>query len=157
MSSGLREAAAALIQDAPEPTVLAILKLLIAAIESPPARSLHPVTLPAPRAAPPPRKTAATAAAPIDENWERLRRQVRVTMKERGLGFAGVGQAIERSGVAVRVDLTSRKPPRPAVIAKLQGWLEQAPEVAVQAATFPGNGASRVHAEPDFDTVGTAD
>jgi hypothetical protein len=171
--TALRQAASALINTAGAPTVLAALRALLAdpefAVEAaalplrPPQSLPEPARtqalgLPAPRPArDKPAVGAKSAATPSDPEWDTLRREVRQAMTTRGLDFADLGQAIGRSGTAVMIDLTSRRAPRPPVQAKLKAWLEQAaPAVAAYAATFPGNGASSVHASTDL-SLGTAD
>jgi hypothetical protein len=68
-------------------------------------------------------------------------------MAQLDVDFAGVGEAIGRSAVAVRIDLSSKWPPRPAVLAKLQTWLDQAaPAVAApipfRSSEYRGNGSN---------------
>jgi hypothetical protein len=137
--SGVRDAAVALIAEAPETTVFAILKMLIAAIE--PARAPEARLPPARQPELPPRaKPAAAAAVPIDESWEELRRRVRTAMVERGANWSDIAAAIGRSEIAVRISLGSRRPPKPIVRSRLQAWLEQAaPVVAAASAPFPGS------------------
>jgi hypothetical protein len=137
---GVRDAAVALIAEAPEATVFTILKMLIAAIEPVPARAAQVPPSPAPRPVLSPRAKPA-AATSVDENWETLRRQVRTTMAEQGANYADIAAAIGRSEIAVRISLGSRRPPKPIVRSRLQAWLEQAaPAVAAAPAPFPGSG-----------------
>lgn len=154
--SALRQAATALINTAPAPTVLAALQALLAdpafAADAPvlprrPAQSapesaiartpVLPVLRPA-RDKPTARANAA--AAPSDPEWDVLRSSVRQAMAARGLDFAGLGQAIRRSEIAVRIALGSRKPARPVVQTRLREWLTNgaagAPEVAAQPIPF---------------------
>jgi hypothetical protein len=63
-------------------------------------------------------------------------------MKERGANYADVAAAISHSATATRIDLTSRKPARPSMQAKLVSWLDEAPAVAAPLA-FPGPGTER--------------
>jgi hypothetical protein len=137
---GVRDAAAALIGVAPESTVLTVLRMLVDSLAPAPARSPEVPSPPVPRRVLAPRAKPATAA-PIDENWEELRRKVRATMAERSLDYTDMAVAIGRSAVALKIDLSRRQPPRPALQAKLQTWLEQAaPAVAAASAPFPGSG-----------------
>jgi hypothetical protein len=135
--SGLHDAAVALIAEAPETTVIAVLKMLIAAIEPTPVRPLEAPLRPAPR--PSPSRRAPAAAAPVDEDWEALRGQVKAAMAERGASYADVAQAIGRSDIGVRISLSTRKPPKPVVRSRLQKWIDEAPAVATPAAPFPGS------------------
>lgn len=150
--AALRQAATALIATAAAPTVLAALRTLLA--DPAFAAAAPALPLPAQSAPRPARdKPTADAAAAVasDREWDALRGSVRQAMTAQGLDFAGLGLAIGRSGTAVRIDLTSRKPPRRPVQAKLQEWLANgaagAPEVAATGTTFPGNG----------NGIGTAD
>jgi hypothetical protein len=63
-------------------------------------------------------------------------------MAERGASYADVATAISHSATATRIDLTSRKPARPAMQVKLRAWLDEAPAVAAPAVPFRGNGTS---------------
>jgi hypothetical protein len=72
-------------------------------------------------------------------------------MAARGVDYADIGQAIGRSGTAVRIDLTSRRAPRQAIQTKLQEWLEQAPAVAAYGPSFRPNGANGIHTGTDAD------
>ena len=135
--SGLHDAAAALLQEAPEPVVLTVIRLLLDARTPAPARASEVRLPPTRRPALSPRAKPA-AAAPIDEGWEELRRQVKATMAERGVSYADVAAAIGRSEIGVRISLSTRKPPKPIVRTRLQTWLDQAPAVAAPS-PFPGS------------------
>jgi hypothetical protein len=135
----LHDAATALLQEAPEPVVLTVIRLLLDARTPTPARASEARPPPAQRPVPVPRARPATAA-PIDEGWEELRRQVKAAMAERGASYADVAAAIGRSDIGVRISLSTRRPPKPIVRARLQAWLEAAPEVASPAVPFPGSG-----------------
>jgi hypothetical protein len=140
---GVRDAAVALIAAASESAVIAALRLLLDDIAPTSAPRLAPETRTPPppplRPAPAPLRKPTTAAVPIDEGWEELRRQVKAAMAERDASYADVAAAIGRSDIGVRISLGSRKPPKPIVRTRLQTWLEAAPEVASPAATFPGS------------------
>jgi hypothetical protein len=142
--SGLHDAAAALLQEAPEPVVLTVIRLLLDARAPTPARTPEVRPLPVPRPALPSRAKPAVAA-PIDENWEELRRQVRTVMAERGASFEDVATAIARSAIGVRIMLGSRKPPKRIVRARLQAWLDEQPAPAVAVAPIPFPGAGTEH------------
>lgn len=117
--SGLRAAAAALIEEAPEAMVLDIVRLLV-----------NSLALPA---------TSRTD----DPEWDALRRALRQAMAARGVDYGGVAQTIGGSATALRIALTSRKPPRPAVQSRLRAWLEEVP--AARPIPFRGacgNGAA---------------
>jgi hypothetical protein len=140
---GVRDAAAALIGVAPESTVLTVLRMLVDSLAPAPARSPEARLPPVPRRVLAPRRTTSTAA-PIDENWQELRHQVKTAMAERGSDYTDMAIAIGRSAVALKIDLSRRQPPRPALQAKLRAWLEQAaPAVAAAQAPFPGSGTER--------------
>ena len=136
--SGLHDAAAALLQEAPEPVVLTVIRLLLDARTPTPARASEVRLPPARRPVPSPHAKPATAT-PIDEGWEELRRQVKTVMAERSASFEDVATAITRSAIGVRIMLGSRKPPKSIVRARLQTWLDQAPAVAAPS-PFPGPG-----------------
>jgi hypothetical protein len=133
---GVRDAAVALIGVAPESTVLTVLRMLVDAVTPAPARAPDALSPPATRLVSPRPKPAT--AAPIDEAWETMRRQVKAAMAERGVSYADVAAAIGRSEIGVRISLGSRKPPKPIVRTRLQTWLDQAPAVAAPS-PFPGS------------------
>ena len=136
---GVRDAAAALIGVAPESTVLTVLRMLVDSLMPAPARSPEARLPPVPRRVLAPRRKPAMAA-PIDENWEELRRQVKAAMTERSSDYADMAVAIGRSAVALKIDLSRRQPPRPTLQVKLRAWLEQAaPAVAAAPAPFLGS------------------
>jgi hypothetical protein len=141
---GVRDAAVALIAEAPETTVLAVLKMLVAAFEPAPARAPEPPSPPPRRVLAPRRKPATTAAAaaatPVDPAWDELRGQVKAAMAERGVSWSDLAAAITRSEVATRIAISSRRPPPPIVRTRLQAWIEAAPAVAAPPVPFPGSG-----------------
>jgi hypothetical protein len=137
----LRAAASALLEAAPETTVLTVLRLLIDSVAPAPARAPVDPLQPAKRPAPPKRQPAAAAApATPDPTWEVLSGQVRAAMAARGLSYADVGQAVGRSEIGIRICLSSRKPAPGIVRTRLREWLEQAPAVA---APIPFRGSNR--------------
>jgi hypothetical protein len=136
--SGLHDAAAALLQEAPEPVVLTVIRLLLDARTPTPTRASEARLPPARRPVPVPRAKPATTA-PVDEAWEELRHQVKAAMAERDASYADVAAAIGRSDIGVRISLGSRKPLKSIVRARLQTWLDQAPAVAAAPAPFPGS------------------
>jgi hypothetical protein len=164
--ASLRQAASALISTAAPSTVLAALRALLAdpafAVEAP-AMPLRPPQsapeLPALRPArDKPAAGAKSAVTPSDPEWEALRSRVKAAMAERGASYADLGQAIGRSAIGMRINLGSRRPPRPIVRTRLQEWLAEEPTGAPGVATAVGttfrpNGTSRVHA----NSLGTAD
>jgi hypothetical protein len=87
-------------------------------------------------AVPPPASLPATPLHRSTRHGRALRRQVEAAMAERGASYADVAQAIGRSAVAVRIDISSRRPPRPTVQAKLRAWLAAAPAVAANGRRF---------------------
>jgi hypothetical protein len=138
---GVRDAAAALIGVAPESTVLTVLRMLVDSLAPAPVRASQvPSPSAAARSTVPPRAKPA-AAAPIDEGWEELRRQVKAAMAERGTDYTDMAVAIGRSAVALKIDLSRRQPPRPALQVKLRAWLEQAAPAVAAPSPFPGSGS----------------
>jgi hypothetical protein len=135
---GVRDAAVALIGVAPEATVLTVLRMLVDAVTPAPARAPEALSPPATRVVSPRPKPAT--AAPIDEGWEELRRQVKVAMAEHGASYGDIAQSIGRSEIGTRITINTRKPPKPIVRTRLQIWLDQAPAVASPAVPFPGSG-----------------
>jgi hypothetical protein len=136
----LHDAAAALLQEAPEkPVVLTVIRLLLDARTPAPARA--PV---GPRQAPVPRQPAATAQpATPDPAWEELRQQVKAAMAERGASYGDVAEAIGRSDIGVRISLGCRRPPKPILRTRLQKWIDEAPAVAAAPVPFPGSSTER--------------
>jgi hypothetical protein len=156
--SGLHDAAAALLQEAPEPIVLTVIRLLLDARAPPaPARTVAASSPPTPRPSLPGRQPAP--AGPQDPAWEALRGQVKAAMAERGADYAGLAAAIGRSEIAVRITINTRKPPKPIVRTRLQAWLDQAPAVASPAVPFPESGTGHRgngHADGPYGHAGAA-
>lgn len=145
--SGLRTAASALIAEAPETALVAVLQLLINSFAPAAATPTTATAIKAKATDRRPTKpgTAAKPAAPLDPAWLALRQQVRQAMRTRGLDAAGVAREIERSPTTLRIVLGCRRMPSAAVRTRLRAWLEQeppAPEVATPSA-FRGAHESR--------------
>lgn len=151
--ASLRQAATALISTAAAPTVLAALQALLAdpafaAVASAlPRRPAQPTPGTAVARAPPlptprparakPTARARSAAAASDPAWEELRGRVKAAMAERGANYADVAAAISHSVTATRIDLTSRKPARQSMQAKLLQWLTNGAAGALEVAAQP--------------------
>jgi hypothetical protein len=132
--SPLHAAAAALLPEAGDQVVRAILRLLV--------NELEPAAAPSPRAArsspPPPtpvrtarKRAARQAAAPnsVDVEWDAVRRQVREAMRDRDTSYADLAAAIGCAATTAKVSLSRRQPPSQPMQDKLRAWLETAPKV----------------------------
>jgi hypothetical protein len=131
----LRAAASALLEAAPETTVLTILRLLIDSVAPAPARArVDPPLPPADRPAPAKRQPAAATPSAPDPAWETLRSAVKTAMTERGASYAAIADMVGRSEIGMRITIGSRKPPKLIIRARLQAWLEQAEQAPAVAA-----------------------
>jgi hypothetical protein len=150
----LRQAATALISTAAAPVVLAALRTLLAD----PEFAWDTPDLPS-GPAPPPRPEPH----PESPEWEDLRLRIRAAKTARSVTNKVLADELGIAVSSVNTALSTRRPPTKALQLKLEGWLANepdpapAPEVVVQAATFRGNGTSRVHTDAGIGLAAAAD
>jgi hypothetical protein len=126
--SPLHTAARELISDAPEATIRVILRLLLD--DKPRTERTARPARPA-RAIRRKRKRRAKAAPVISQEWEDLRHRVRGQMRQRGIDYPKLAEAVGVSASTLRVTLFRHPPPSLRIRDGLRGWLERpAPEVA---------------------------
>jgi hypothetical protein len=139
--------ARALINAAPPEALRAALLALLDAAPARPPGTARARTVPT-HARPTPPRRKRKAARQTDAAWERLRAAVRTAMADRGMDWAQLGAAIERSSSHTKSALYRRDAPGSGLRAKLQTWLDAngtaaAPAVASSPASFRGGRPKR--------------
>jgi hypothetical protein len=144
----LREAATALLAEAPLPVVRATLRALLDGADAEPRRTS---ALPASPQMTRPTKLKQTPPKRSDGAWDARRREIRAAMQERDVGYADLAKQLRVTVKVLHHALGRRQPPAQALQRQLEAWLAtSAPAVAAEP-PFRTNGAGRFHTSADVD------